>query len=99
VRRNTLLALTCLLLVILCAGCSKPTGDPEALYEQIEAGMSVDAVFAIMEDHEPFTESESTVNTAAGQIVMKTVSWKIGKHIIIVIFENGALQSKDLSKM
>lgn len=52
-----------------------------------------------MEDYKSFTESESTVNTAAGQIVMKTVSWKIGKHIIIVIFENGALQSKDLSKM
>lgn len=98
-RRITLFAVTCLLLVILCAGCSKPAGDPEALHEQIEAGMSVDDVFAIMEGHKPFTESESTVNTAAGQIVMRTVSWKIGKHIIIVIFENGALQSKDLSKM
>ena len=98
-RRNTLLAVTCLLLVILCAGCSKPAGDPEALYGQIEAGMRVDAVLPTMEDHEPFTESESNVNTVAGQIEKKTDSWQIGKHMIIVIFENGALQSKDLSKM
>ncbi len=98
-RRNTLFAVTCLFLALLCAGCSKPTGDAEALYGKIEAGMSVDDVFAIMEDHEPFTESESTINTPVGQTIMKTVSWKIGKHVITVIFENGALQSKDLSKM
>ena len=43
-RRNTLFAVTCLFLALLCAGCSKPTGDAEALYGKIEAGMSVDDV-------------------------------------------------------
>lgn len=98
-RRNAIVATICLLAILLCAGCSGSAVDAEALYGKIESGMSIDKVLTVMDGHKPLTESESTIDTAIGKVVMKTMSWKIGKHLITVIFENGVLQSRDLTKM
>ena len=101
-RQNATSILLCLLLVILVAGCGKsadPAVDPEELYEQIEDGMSVEDVYAIMEGYEPFTETDGTADTPLGQITVKTASWQFGKQLITVIFQDGKLQSKTIGKI
>lgn len=101
-RQNATLILLCFLLVILVAGCGKPANpavDPEELYEQIEPGMSVEEVYAIMDDCKVVSESETTVDTPLGPHKTDTVSWQINKHLIIVIFDNGTLLGKDITKL
>lgn len=102
-RRKTLVVASLLLIVLLATSCgdtaTKPDVDPEELYEQLEAGMSMDDVYAIFEGFEPFTETEATTDTPLGPINMKTTSWQIDKHLITVIFENEVLQSKNISKV
>ena len=78
-KTRLLATLVLLVLVLSFVACDKDSGDPEALYGQIEPNMSIEDVYAIMEGYKPLTESESVANTP--------------------LFENGILQSKDLSKM
>ena len=103
-RKTTLVVLSCILIALMAAGCggdtsTEPEVDPEELYEQLETGMSMEDTYAVMEGFKPFTETEATTETPIGTIEMKTTSWKVGKHLITVIFENKILQSKSISEV
>jgi hypothetical protein len=73
--------------------------DVNALYGQIATGMSYDEVMQIMTGYKPFMANEGEIDTPAGKITTQTVSWQIDKHLLIVIFENKEVLSKDLTKM
>ncbi len=99
---SLIVAIVLLYGLFLCSGCS-PEADNRGeinvkeLYDQIEAGMSYDAVMEIMGNYKTFTDSDSEIDTPAGKVHMQTMSWMFGKQIITVIFENGVLQSRNLS--
>lgn len=67
------------------------------LYAQITTDMSYDEVMEIMARHKPFLQNEGAINTPTGQILTDNVSWKIGKSIITVIFQDKIVIGKDLA--
>jgi len=104
-RRKILVACLCAMFLFLVAGCSStdstPPADASKLYEQITAGMSYDEVIKIMDGHEPTMQSEGEIDASIGGVVVTTgtMTWQIGKSLIIVIFQDGKVQAKDLTKM
>jgi len=71
--------------------------NPEELYTQINTDMSYDEVMEVMAEYKPFLQSEGAIDTPMGQIATDNVSWKIGKSIITVIFQDKKVLGKDLS--
>ena len=71
--------------------------NPEELYVQINTNMSYDEVMEVMAGHKPFMQNEGAIDTPMGQITTDNVSWKIGKSIITVIFQDKKVLGKDLS--
>lgn len=69
----------------------------EELYAQINTDMSYDEVMGVMSEYKPFLQSEGAIDTPTGQIITDNVSWKIGKSIITVIFQDKKVLGKDLS--
>ena len=73
--------------------------DARVLYDQITSGMSYDEVMQIMAGASAFMSDEGEVDTPAGKITTQTVSWRVGRALLVVIFENGKVISKDLTQM
>lgn len=85
---------------------SKPKSEPKSeanaisaadLYALIATEMAYDEVMEIMAGHKPFLQNEGAINTPTGQIMTDNVSWKIGKSIITVIFQDKIVIGKDLT--
>jgi hypothetical protein len=101
---SLIVAIVLLYGLFLCSGCSPEADnrgnvDAGELYNQIETGMSYDAVMEIMGDYKTFTDSDGEIDTPAGKVHMQAMSWLFDRQIITVIFENGVLQSRDLSNI
>lgn len=81
------------------AGGTEPESKPNAeeLYAKITTDMGYDEVMAVMEEHKPFLKNEGAINTPTGQITTNNVSWKLGKSVITVIFQDKVVIGKDLS--
>lgn len=67
--------------------------DANVIYDKIQTGMTFEQVQSLI-GKEPVQKTESTADTPTGKIEIKNYSWRVGKSLITVIFENNKVTQK-----
>ena len=102
--RIVLFIFIALLAPLMLTACGERTEkvDAKAIYEQLNYGMSYEEVAELI-PAEPSSTTEGQVNVPIGEQTLqsdhKTVSWRLGKTLIIAIFENNKMIAKDITQM